>query len=702
MRERIQGIEGLRVLAMVFIASWLSGVGPFHGGFVGFDVGFVIAGFFASRHITQRADLAPRAFFVDIVAYRLRRVVPLTALISILTGGFIIVVYGYSHLDAFMSDARSVILFYANFQLHSGSNHPVSSTLSSSPFAQFWTISLLQQCVLVWAAIYYWVRHRASQKVTQTVFLSAMAVAILMSGELHYYTPISSILAFAVGAMYSWYHERNEAQVTAMHDVLALAGLAFITAMALTLHSDKSYNGFIGVALALSTVAIIAAWAPDGAGRLERFFEFKPLSALGKYTFAFYLWLFPGLVVLSNARHEDLSTGWRLNLLLAAAVLAFFSHHLIEVPVLRWLDPNDDRVSDDLDFKITYRGTAILITITVLMSFGFANMSHYRAVTAFKAPPPTALQLAFPAIDESSFYPTMPELRQEIRKSALAGSRVSIGGFLPGDSNLADDADSHVFTDCTARGNDETARVCHVGNPNAEPTVLVIGDGQAVAIAASLQPLAVAKKATMFVASRHGCRNNIAFDHFDNDRAQACVAWHRNLNGVIQTVKPDVIVLSSSERNPRSGESDNKEWTKGHSDFVKGLSEVAPGVRIIDVGGWVYRLNDPAECLKVTKTIKKTLASCATPQKKAVNVTRVKLRHQVDKDNDIAFINISKYFCTKTICPAIVGGVATMANQGVPSQSYMRYITKAVAPELTKIMDIARAHAALTKESPPK
>ena len=133
-------------------------------------------------------------------------------------------------------------------------------------------------------------------------------------------------------------------------------------------------SGLLGVAIALSTVAIIAAWAPDGAGRLERIFEFRPLSFLGRYTFAFYLWFIPGLIVLANARHEELSTSWRALVLLGAAVLAVLSHHYIEIPVLKWLDPEDDRVRDELDFKITYRGSGILMTVTVLFSFGFANM----------------------------------------------------------------------------------------------------------------------------------------------------------------------------------------------------------------------------------------------------------------------------------------------------------------------------------------
>ena len=73
MHERIQGIEGLRVVAMILVASWLSGIGPFTGGFVGLDVGFVIAGFFASRHVTERSDLPMRAFFIDVIAYQIGR-----------------------------------------------------------------------------------------------------------------------------------------------------------------------------------------------------------------------------------------------------------------------------------------------------------------------------------------------------------------------------------------------------------------------------------------------------------------------------------------------------------------------------------------------------------------------------------------------------------------------------------------------------
>jgi peptidoglycan/LPS O-acetylase OafA/YrhL len=240
-RERIQGIEGLRVVAMILVASWLSGIGPFTGGFVGLDVGFVIAGFFASRHITERSDLPIRAFLTDVIAYRLRRVVPLTALVSIVTGGFIIVVYGYSQLDAFMSTARSVILFYTNFQLTTGGGHPVSASMTSSPFSQFWTISLLQQCILVWAVAYYYIRQRASGKATRTIFWIVMALAILAAGEAHYYSIVSSIMAFAVGAMYSWYHDRNEAQATFVHDAFASSSFLLLPSSCI---QDSTTTGY--------------------------------------------------------------------------------------------------------------------------------------------------------------------------------------------------------------------------------------------------------------------------------------------------------------------------------------------------------------------------------------------------------------------------------------------------------------------------
>ena len=698
MRERIQGIEGLRVVAMILVASWLSGIGPFTGGFVGLDVGFVIAGFFASRHVTERSDLPIRAFFIDVIAYRLRRVVPLTALVSILTGGFIIVVYGYSHLDSFMSTARSVILFYTNFQLDSGRGHPVSTAMSASPFSQFWTISLLQQCIVVWAAIYYYVRQRASEKTTRTIFWIAMALAILAAGEAHYYSVVSSVMAFAVGAMYSWYHDRNEAQVTLVHDALASLGLFIILFASIKLHSGVHYNGLLGVAIALSTVAIIAAWAPDGAGRLERIFEFRPLSFLGRYTFAFYLWFIPGLIVLANARHEALSTSSRALVLLGAAVLAVLSHHFIEVPVLKWLDPDDDRVRDELDFKITYRGTGILMTVTVLFSFGFANMSHYKPVTAFRAPPPTALELAFPTYLDPAFYPDKAELRDTLSKVVREESNVTVSGYLPGASNLDKDADSKAFWDCTARGNDTTARVCRVGDIKGRARILVIGDGRAAALAASLQPLAAREHAQMYVTARHGCRNNTAYDNTDNARTAACREWRGNALSVIPQVQPDVIVLSFVERNPRSGVATDAEWERGLRGFVRELSDLAGDVPVVDVGGWPSRKTSPVECLKGNVKLSK----CGTPLSVALNVSRQETRRDIVKAHGFRFISMTKYFCMNKTCPAIVGGVATMANRGAPSQSYMRYITRAVEPELAKITSLARAHHRTASKSPPK
>ena len=75
-------IDGLRALAVVPVIMFHSGLGPFHGGFAGVDVFFVISGYLITSLLVEELSQG-RFSFVDFYERRARRIMP--ALFVVLT-----------------------------------------------------------------------------------------------------------------------------------------------------------------------------------------------------------------------------------------------------------------------------------------------------------------------------------------------------------------------------------------------------------------------------------------------------------------------------------------------------------------------------------------------------------------------------------------------------------------------------------------
>ena len=68
-----QDIQGLRALAVLLVAVDHARIGPFHGGFVGVDVFFVISGFLITSLLVREAEKEGRVSLLGFYARRARR-----------------------------------------------------------------------------------------------------------------------------------------------------------------------------------------------------------------------------------------------------------------------------------------------------------------------------------------------------------------------------------------------------------------------------------------------------------------------------------------------------------------------------------------------------------------------------------------------------------------------------------------------------
>jgi peptidoglycan/LPS O-acetylase OafA/YrhL len=684
---KIRSIEGLRVVALAVFVAWLVQLQPFHGGYVGLDVFFVIAGYFMSRRLAIRVPETTRAFLTDFIAFRLRRVVPVMASVIIVTSAVALILYGYEKADYSMASARSAMLFVANFYLSFSQSHPLSPLDTTSFFQQFWSISVLQQVALLWGVTYHFARRAPSQvairRILWTVVVLSVGLSLLTSGELNYYATFTRVAAFAIGALFAVYQDSIPTPSAATRNSLGVAGLAVILAASTLLTADSWYPGPYSTLVAVATVGLLAAcvWGEDTL--VARVLRFRPLSALGRYTFSYYLWIFPAIVVLNLQTDSHPSAPLRLALVLGVAVVSVITYYAIERPVQNWLDPNDDRVDSRMDYLITYRGTSILVVVTVLFSFGLANMSHYKPITAFTAPPPTENQLAFPEKLDPRFYPHPAQLKKYLGQAReMAGSKV--GSFLPGIDNLREDGNSLLFEDCVVRGSSTSSGSCVFGDPNGTWTLALIGDERAASFLAALQPIAQVGHFKVILLSRLDCRNNSAYDMMPKSKnGKACAAWHDSLRSRLADLRPDAILFASDETDPITSTVSDAQWGAGYGRFVQSVASAGRTHVLVNVTGWPHSSVNPTRCLKRAEV----QSTCNTTYRDAFALPRVKLESAANQAYGIRQFFIAKMFCSGSTCPLVVQKVATMADSSTISQSYMRLVTRCVSRALLPLLE---------------
>ena len=84
MRHR-RDIEGLRAVAVIAVVLYHFGVPGFDGGYVGVDVFFVVSGFLITSILVTERQSTGRISFRDFYARRVRRLLPISAVVLVVT-----------------------------------------------------------------------------------------------------------------------------------------------------------------------------------------------------------------------------------------------------------------------------------------------------------------------------------------------------------------------------------------------------------------------------------------------------------------------------------------------------------------------------------------------------------------------------------------------------------------------------------------
>lgn len=335
-------VEGLRAVAVLTVLGFHAAVPGMAGGYVGVDVFFVVSGFLITGQVLGRREFSLAEFY----ARRARRILPAACVVLLFTALATWVVLPPLRQQDVAYDLLTAALNGGNWRFVADQTDYLAASRAPSPLLHYWSLGVEEQFYVVWAPLVLLAILAARKRkrpvrsfvLAEILVLSAVSFALSLhwtrtSAPLAYMSSPSRAWQFGAGAILAVAISGRTARFRRIRTVAGFAGLALILAATVVFGARTPYPGTAALVPVVGTVLIL--WA--GAGEYPKvsvsaLLAIRPARAVGRLSFALYLWHWP-ILVLTQARFGDVS--WELAATLAAlsALPAYATMRLVEQPL---------------------------------------------------------------------------------------------------------------------------------------------------------------------------------------------------------------------------------------------------------------------------------------------------------------------------------------------------------------------------------
>jgi peptidoglycan/LPS O-acetylase OafA/YrhL len=689
LRPRLD-VQGLRGLAVGLVVFDHAGVPWFRGGFVGVDVFFVISGFLISSLLLHEATTTGRVRIGHFYARRARRILPAATVVLVATSAFAALELSVTRVQEVVQDVRWAAFFAANVHFSRLGTDYFEEDRAESPVQHFWSLAVEEQFYLFWPVllllVYLVVRRRRLRAVTALVtcaWLASLAWSVVLtpaSPTESYFSSATRVWELATGALLALAGPVLRQLTRGARQVLTVGGLAAIAIAAVRYDASTLFPSWRALLPVLGTAALLAAGARGAVGP-ARLLTLRPVRYVGDISYSLYLWHWPVLVLGAEyvgGSPGPVATGLLVGL---AVLLSVLGYHAIESPVRHargW----------------ALRGRRSLILwpaalAMVVLSSGYAAAYSTNAFeTRIAGPAPVSPGAdrgsegpasSSPAGDEME--PRQPAVRQRLAAALrLVDADKPIPFPLVNLQGLERDAWHYAFR-CYSSWGEGGHRLCPLGDPDAERTVVVYGDSHAAMWLSALDEVGARAGYRVIPLVKVGCGPFDVEQWHRGAPFPECPPYRKWALNQIKKIDPDVILLGYRGLlavHPAPGQTKGEAWSAGVSSSVRRLTGLAPEVVVMsDVANLEFR---PGDCLTEPDS---TMASCVGRENRLIRKAN-RIARRVAGPLGARFVDITDLVCLRNRCPMVVDQVVTFRDSSHLSVTWV----KKVAPDLGRLLDL--------------
>jgi peptidoglycan/LPS O-acetylase OafA/YrhL len=672
-----QDIQGLRALAVVLVILDHAKIGPFHGGFVGVDVFFVISGFLITGLLVSEAERIGKVSLLGFYARRARRILPAATLVIVATVGAAIYFLSAVEADGAIKDALWATFFAANFKLARDGTDYFQNDTPPSPLQHYWSLAVEEQFYVVWPLLVLllclyagWRARRSSGQrslgprvrdlgVSPLVVIIGISFAYSVSYSTTdpvaaYFSPFTRAWELGIGALVACLSTRLILLKPAVQALLSWGGLV--------IDGTTVFPGYAAALPVVGAAALLAGGLRAAAWGPQRLLSLPPMRALGDWSYSLYLWHWPALVIVSEAWRP--AVGWRGALVIAAVVpVSALSYHFVENPVRR------AKV-----FKVRRLRGVLLYPAVVLLTLPMLAAANQQVRHELNGGGPPITTEAFgQGTDDSD---PVALVKASIR-AARAGFEIP-RGLKPSLLELNDDIPD--LGECQYFEINDNRPLCPRGDTDADRTLVLIGDSHARQWVPALDALSKRYGYTAYYLIREGCpSSDVTPWKVHGGPSTDCAAFQDWARQQVAEMQPDVVVLGS-EANRRGFTTDDGELvndtptmaTMYREGMEREVDYLSPNAgRVIVIGDPPAVTEHPGRCLSERGA---TLKGCLSPEDK-LSLTFIDSLRQAAHNKGIQFVETGSWFCADDVCPSVVGDYIAHRDRTHISQSYAGYLT---------------------------
>ncbi|WP_436526972.1 acyltransferase family protein [Actinoplanes sp. HUAS TT8] len=647
-------IEGLRAIAVLLVVLSHAGVPKLAGGYVGVDVFFVISGFLITGLLLREAAegrISIRRFY----ARRALRLLPAAAVVLVTTLIAAKLWLPAIRIGDLSKDALSAAGYVANLRFAETGTDYLNADAPPSPFQHFWSLAVEEQFYLVWPLLLLLPRRKPLLIGLVLASFTAGVLETARSAPWAYFGPHTRAWELGVGALLAILGTRLRSRL------LGAAGLVAIFAAALWFDDATPYPGFY----ALLPVAGAAAVLAGGFGPLAA----RPLQAVGRLSYGWYLWHWPLLLIGPAALGLDPSLPLALALAAVALGLAWVTYHLVENPLrhrpgLRARPVRALGLGAGLSAAVA--ATAVTVALLPHLVPSGAAIRDLRVTAAHSADPYKVITRTVRASRATTELPA--NLTPALTKVNADKARV-----------WADQC--HVEADAVVAPDG-----CVYGDPTSPTTVVLFGDSHAAQWFPAVERLAVQHRWKLVSLTKSSCS---AADlrlwlGGRNREYTECAKWRASAMARFRALKPSLAVIGSSfnyrTMDPVTDEA--TQWQAAWQRTFAGFTGM--GTRVALITDTPYFAERVPICLARQARLKR-VNRCGTTVTAALRGPAQRVALSRITDPRVTQIDPVPWLCTATFCPPVIGNVLVYRDSNHMTTTY----AQTVAPLLDDALSAA-------------
>jgi peptidoglycan/LPS O-acetylase OafA/YrhL len=581
-----------------------------------------------------------------------------------------------------MVDVLASAFFVANVRFIDVGTDYFARTSPPSPVQQFWSLAVEEQYYVVWPlllALLLGVSLRSGGKGSGARHPGRLAVAITaivvasFAWSVHetrtdptvaYFSTLGRVWELGLGAALAIGAARLSDLPAAARTTAGWVGLLMIVAAAIAYSDSTRFPGVAAVLPVIGTLLLIAAAIGAAPGRFGagRLLAIRPLRYVGDRSYAFYLWHWPVLVIV--AQHEGHAMSVRANLVLLgfAFLLSIISYRLVEDPIrrgrlrLRIRRPRflarRESLADGLLLWPLVTGAVVIVAGICLFAIDREESSARSQVDASATGPLRAAREGAP----------LPAVTAAVA-AAEAGTAIP-DGLVPTPGDLLEDR-FYFAPGCAPQPEETEARVCPLGEPGADRTLVVFGDSKAQMWTSAILAMADRDGWRVLPIAKSSCTPSGWAGWAAEEVGPECRRWYDWAIAKVAAIAPDATIVAGNYDEATADADYNAASAEG---LRMAEAAIAPHTGRLVVVADVPGLDaEPVDCLLAPDA---DLGTCST----TMTSFQVEATEQVAADaeaNGVGLIDPTGWACADLVCPMVVGTTISYTDRGHLSETYV-------------------------------